>query len=109
MESKDAICGYAYGTPHRARQAYQRSVETSVYVSSKFRGRGVGTELYKALFESLSQKGYHNAFAGITMPNDASVSLHRSLGFESIGTFREVGFKFGNWHDVSWWQRAVAE
>ena len=106
-EHGNRICGYAYATPHRAREAYKHSVETSVYIHADHRGRGIGKKLYDALFSSLASLGYHNAYAGITMPNAASIALHQSLGFESIGVFREVGYKLGEWHDVSWWQRRI--
>ena len=107
MEGTSGLCGYAYATPHRAREAYEHSVETSVYVDTNYRGQGVGKGLYQALFSSLASLGYHNAYAGITLPNEPSVALHKSLGFEPIGVFREIGYKFGRWHDVSWWQRGI--
>ncbi|MCZ6887049.1 MAG: GNAT family N-acetyltransferase [Gammaproteobacteria bacterium] len=107
METADRLCGYAYATAHRSREAYKTSVETSVYIDADYRGQGVGRRLYEALFSSLASMGYHNAFAGITLPNAGSVALHKALGFEPIGVFREVGFKHGSWHDVSWWQRKV--
>lgn len=107
MTSSDVICGYAYATPHRAREAYRHSVETSVYVSSEFQKQGIGKRLYQELFASLRAFDYHNAYAGITLPNEGSVALHKSLDFTPIGVFREVGFKNEQWHDVSWWQRSI--
>ena len=107
MEDADCLAGYAYATPHRTREAYKHSVETSVYVHSDYRGKGVGRMLYESLFVSLRSHDFHNAYAGITLPNDASVALHKSLGFEPVGIFREVGFKYDSWHDVSWWQRNI--
>ena len=95
--------GYAYATPHRSRGAYKWSVEPSVYVHEGSHRQGIGTLLYEALLPLLTQKGYCNAYAGITLPNDASVALHRRLGFQAAGVFRSVGHKFGAWHDVSWW------
>jgi L-amino acid N-acyltransferase YncA len=95
--------GYAYAAPHRSRGAYQWSVEPSVYVEEASHRQGIGRLLYEALLPRLAQKGYCNAYAGITLPNDASVALHRRLGFEPVGVFRSVGHKFGAWHDVSWW------
>ena len=109
LETGEQICGYAYGTAHRKRAAYDLSVETSVYVHSKFHGRGIGKRLYQQLFISLQQMGFHNAYAGITLPNAASVALHESFGFKTIGVFREIGFKNDQWHDVGWWQRPVAK
>ncbi len=95
--------GYAYATPHRARGAYRWSVEPSVYVDGGSHRRGIGTRLYEALLPLLARKGYCHAYAGITLPNDASLALHRRLGFQAVGVFRSVGRKFGAWHDVSWW------
>ena len=95
--------GYAYAMPHRSRGAYKWSVEPSVYVDEGSHRQGIGKMLYEALLPLLTQKGYCNAYAGITLPNDASVALHRRLGFQAVGVFRSVGRKFGVWHDVSWW------
>jgi phosphinothricin acetyltransferase len=95
--------GYAYATPHRSRGAYKWSVEPSVYVDEGSHRQGIGKMLYEALLPLLAQKGWCNAYAGITLPNDASVALHRRLGFQAVGVFRSVGRKFGAWHDVSWW------
>lgn len=99
--------GYAYASPHRPREAYRFSAEVSVYVHPHFRGKGVGKKLYTALFDSIRKLGFHYAYAGITLPNDASVALHKACGFSEIGTFSEVGFKYDSWHDVSWWQRKI--
>lgn len=99
------IAGYAYAGLHRDRPAYQWSVDLSVYVHPGWRGRGVGRDLYAALFEVLVRQGFVNAFAGITLPNPASVKLHESVGFRPIGVFRNVGHKLGAWHDVTKWQR----
>ncbi len=71
--------------------------------------QGVGRALYLQLFEELAAKGFCNAYAGITLPNDGSVALHRSVGFKSIGVFKAVGRKFGKWHDVAWLQRALRD
>jgi len=108
MEDAGRLVGYAYATPHRAREAYNHSVETSVYIHADYRGRRVGKLLYDALFDSLKSGDFHNAFAGITLPNKASVALHQTFGFEPVGVFREIGFKHGGWHDVSWWQRKIS-
>ena len=71
--------------------------------------QGVDRALYLELFDELALKGFCNAYAGITLPNDGSVALHRSVGFESIGVFKAVGRKFGQWHDVAWFQRALRD
>ena len=102
-ESERAIVGYAYSSPHRARAAYQWSVDTSVYVQHDWRGRGVATELYHALVNELRKLGYVSAYAGIALPNDASVRLHEKTGFVAVGRFPTVGFKHDSWHDVGWW------
>ncbi len=101
------LAGYAYAAPHRAREAYQYSTEVSVYVHRSYRGQGLGKGLYSALFDSIRKLGFHYAYAGIALPNESSIALHRACGFTEIGTFREVGFKHDAWHDVSWWQREV--
>lgn len=108
-EREDQIVGYAYGSSHRARPAYRWSVEVSAYVHPSQHRQGVGRALYLRLFEELAQKGFCNAYAGTTLPNDGSVGLHRSLGFEAIGVFKSVGRKFGKWHDVAWFQRILRD
>jgi phosphinothricin acetyltransferase len=100
--------GYAYASPHRDRAAYQWSVEVSAYVAEAAHRRGVGRALYAALFGVLALQGFRNAYAGITLPNDASVGLHRALGFAPVGVYRGVGYKLGAWHDVAWFERALA-
>jgi L-amino acid N-acyltransferase YncA/putative methionine-R-sulfoxide reductase with GAF domain len=102
------VAGYAYGHVHRARPAYRPSVEVSVYVDQSAQRRGIARLLYGALFRDLSQRGYHRAFAGITASNEGSIAFHRSVGFTPIGVFHEVGYKFGRWHDTSWWERDLA-
>ena len=106
-EDVDGIEGYAYATSFRVRAAYRWSCEVSVYIARSAWRSGVGRRLYGALFEVLSLQGYRQAFAGITLPNPASVGMHESLGFEAIGVYRSVGFKLGAWHDVGWWQRPL--
>jgi phosphinothricin acetyltransferase len=101
--------GYAYGSSHRERAAYRWSVEVSAYVDAGFQKRGVGRALYTALLADLTAQGFCNAYAGITLPNDGSVALHRAMEFEPIGVFTAVGRKFGLWHDVSWWRRPLRE
>src|SRR6476660_721429 len=98
------VAGYAYATKHRVRSAYRWSVDTSVYVDASVRKSGVGRGLYGSLFGILSAQGYFNAYAGIALPNAASVGLHEAVGFRKIGVYQRVGFKFGEWRDVGWWQ-----
>jgi phosphinothricin acetyltransferase len=98
------VAGYAYATKHRVRSAYRWSVDTSVYVDASLRQSGVGRGLYGSLFGILSAQGYFNAYAGIALPNAASVGLHEAVGFRKIGVYQRVGYKFGEWRDVGWWQ-----
>lgn len=100
--------GYAYASKHRDRAAYQWSVEVSAYVAPSAHRRGVGTALYASLFAVLDLLGYRNAFAGITLPNEPSVGFHESNGFRPVGTYRRIGWKLGDWHDVLWLQRHLA-
>ena len=101
--------GYVYAGPHRARAAYGWSVETTVYLHEEARGRGVGRALYRSLLALLELQGAHVAYAGITLPNEASVGLHEALDFALVGVYREVGWKLGAWHDVGWWHLPLAE
>jgi len=106
-EKAGQCIGYAYGSAHRERSAYRWSVEVSAYVHPSHHRQGVGRTLYERLLEDLARKGFCNAYAGVTMPNESSIALHRNLGFESIGVFKSVGRKFGKWHDVAWFQRPL--
>jgi len=106
-DAQGAVNGYVYASKHRERPAYQWSVDVTAYVREDARGLGVGKRLYQALFAELATLGYFQAFAGIALPNDASVALHESVGFEPIGVYRKVGFKLGAWHDVGWWQKEL--
>ena len=98
------VVGYAYAARFHARAAYRWSAEVSVYISDKARGRGVGRKLVSASLTRLRARGYVNAFAGVTLPNPASVALFESLGFEQIALQKQAGYKLGTWHDVGWWQ-----
>lgn len=106
-EQGAALVGYAYGSPHRQRPAYRWSTETTVYVAPGAQRQGIGTALYGELLARLEHAGFCNAYAGIALPNAASVALHRSVGFRHIGTFPAVGRKFGAWHDVAWYHRPL--
>ena len=97
------ILGYVYATQHRSRAAYQWAADVSVYIKEQTRRSGLGRALYTSLFELLRLQGFYQAYAGIALPNPASVGLHEALGFQSIGVYRSVGFKFGLWRDVGWW------
>ena len=101
------VAGYAYATRHRVRGAYQWSVDTSVYIAEARRRRHIGRGLYTSLFAILAAQGYFNAFAGIALPNPASVALHEAMGFEPIGIYRRVGYKLDRWHHGGWWKLSL--
>ncbi|MCK1822594.1 N-acetyltransferase family protein [Streptomyces sp. XM83C] len=103
----ERVLGYATSSPFRAKPAYGTSVEVSVYLRPDAGRRGVGTLLYKALFEALAGEDLHRAYAGIAQPNEASVRLHERFGFRYVGTYREVGRKFGRYWDVSWYEKEL--
>ena len=106
-ELEGTVIGYAHASPHRDRAAYQWSVDVSVYLHRGLQRRGLGRALYTELFALLVQQGYYTAFAGISLPNAASVGLHENFGFEPVGVYRNAGFKFDAWHDVGWWQKPL--
>lgn len=108
-EHHGAVQGYAYASAHRARAAYQWSVDVSVYVHPWAYRAGVGRAMYMSLFQLLVLQGYYHAYAGITLPNPASVHLHESVGFQPVGVYRAVGYKLEAWHDVGWWQLTLQE
>ena len=103
-EEDGRVLGYCYAKPWRLRPAYRYSVETTVYVGVDSLGRGIGSALYRQLVAELRARGFHAAIGGILVPNDASVALHEKLGFEKVAHFREVGWKFGQWRDVGYWE-----
>jgi len=107
LEDSGRIAGYAYASPHRERAAYGWSVDVTVYIAAESRRKGVGRALYTALLPVLALQGYYKAFAGVTLPNPASVGLHEAVGFVPVGVYRGVGYKLGAWHDVAWYQRAL--
>ncbi|ATL28430.1 GNAT family N-acetyltransferase [Streptomyces formicae] len=98
------LLGYATSSPFRPKPAYSTSVEVSVYCAPDAAGRGIGTLLYKALFEALADEDLHRAYAGVAQPNEASVRLHERFGFRHVGTYGEVGRKFGRYWDVAWYE-----
>ncbi|HEY4278170.1 MAG TPA: GNAT family N-acetyltransferase [Conexibacter sp.] len=108
-ERDGRVAGYAYAGPHRERAAYRWATTVTIYLDPAFHRQGIGRELYSELFERLRQRGFLIAAAGITLPNDASVGLHESFGFELVGIYRSIGWKAGAWRDVGWWQLQLAE
>jgi phosphinothricin acetyltransferase len=103
----DAVAGYACSTPFRTRAAYDHSVETTVYVSADVVGQGVGRELSEKLLTLLSETGLHRAYASIALPNDASIHLHESLGYEQVGVCHEVGYKFDTYWNVAIFEKCL--
>lgn len=102
-EREGQVIGYAYAGTHRERAAYRWSVDVSAYVAERARRSGVARALYERLIAILKAQGFHSAYAGIALPNDASVGLHQAVGFKPIGVYKDVGFKHGQWRDTGWW------
>lgn len=103
------IVGYTTADSLRSTPPYAWTVELSVYVIEDAQQSGVGTALYTSLLEILQIQGYYNAYAVITLPNPGSIRLHENMGFEPAGTFPAVGYKQGDWHDIQWWHRQLAD
>ncbi|WP_435131255.1 GNAT family N-acetyltransferase [Actinacidiphila sp. bgisy144] len=101
------ILGYATSSAFRPKAAYATSVETSIYLARDACGRGIGTLLYRRLFEALAGEDVHRAYAGIALPNDASLRIHERFGFRQVGVYEEVGRKFGVYHDVAWFEKRL--
>ena len=108
LEDEGTVVGYAHGGPFKARPAYDWTCEVSIYIAVDHRGAGGGRILYQSLLDRLAARGLRVAAAKMSEPNEASAGLHRALGFERVGTFRRVGWKFGGWRDVTWVQRDLA-
>ena len=101
------VVGYAYASTYYARAAYDWAVELSVYISQDARGQGVGTRLYDALEDLLEQMGYIHFLACISLPNEASLALHRKRGYQQVAHFPKIGYKFNRWHDIVWLQKSL--
>ncbi|MFD7610976.1 GNAT family N-acetyltransferase [Streptomyces sp. NPDC059828] len=101
------LLGYASSNPFRPKPAYGTSVEVSVYLAPKAAGQGIGTLLYDALFHALASEDLHRAYAAIALPNEPSVRLHERFGFRHVGTFGQVGRKFGRYWDVAWYEKEL--
>lgn len=104
QERSGQVTGYAYGHRFAPRAAYDWSCETSIYVAPEACGTGAGRALYQALLPALAGRGYRRAFAGVALPNPASLAIHQRFGFRQVGVFEAVGWKLGRWHDVAWLQ-----
>jgi phosphinothricin acetyltransferase len=103
------IVGYAYAGPHGERAGYRWSADVSVYLAAEARGLGIGRRLYERLFALVRLLGLRRLYAGVKIPNPASESLHRAMGFVPVGTYRRVGFKLGRWHDVRWFELVLRD
>ena len=109
-EGDNKVIGYAYASKHRDRSAYKYSADVSVYIARGYQGRGIGGALYTRLFELLGERrGIYTAYAGITLPNEKSVGLHKAFGFSEIGVYHNVGYKLGRWLDVMWMEKPLRQ
>jgi phosphinothricin acetyltransferase len=105
--SEDRVIGYAGSSRFRPKQAYETSIESSVYLEPESVGRGAGSLLYQGLFEAIAGEDVHRAYAGISLPNPASVGLHERFGFKRVAHFTEQGRKFGRYWDVAWYEKPI--
>jgi phosphinothricin acetyltransferase len=103
-EENGEIKGYAYASNWKTRSAYRFSVESSIYLQPDFIGKGAGRILYEALISELRNLSLHSVIGGIALPNESSVALHERLGFAKVAHFKEVGWKYGRWIDVGYWE-----
>lgn len=108
-EMNDDVVGYSYASPHHERAAYRWSVDVAAYIDTRYHRCGIGRALYTALFDILVLQKLRVACAGITLPNANSEGLHHSFGFTLVGVYHKVGYKFGEWHDVAWFERRIAD
>jgi phosphinothricin acetyltransferase len=108
-ETDGRIAGYAYASRHHERAAYRYCVNLSIYILPEYQRKGIGKTLYSCLFEILKEQGFYTAVAGITLPNEKSVGIHKAMGFEEVGVYRNVGYKFGKWRDVIYMQKPLRE
>jgi phosphinothricin acetyltransferase len=106
-EHEGRFAGYAYSGTFRPRRAYDKTVEATIYLAPDAKGKGIGRALYGALFDALAKEDVHRVIAGITLPNEASVGIHTAFGFTCVGVMTECGFKFGKYHDVGWYEKAM--
>jgi phosphinothricin acetyltransferase len=102
-EQSGRVLGYAYASKWKARSAYRFSVESTIYVDREAVGQGLG----RALFAALKTRGAHAVIGGVALPNEPSVALHEKLGMKKVAHFEQVGFKFGRWIDVGYWQKVL--
>ncbi|WP_125763387.1 GNAT family N-acetyltransferase [Companilactobacillus hulinensis] len=108
-EDAGKVVGYAYADTYNSRDAYNWTVEISIYVDSQFRGQGIGKMLYHELEQKLLQQKIVNILACITEQNTSSIRFHERMGYELVGTFKKVGFKFDTWYDIVWMQKKLVD
>ena len=108
FEQNNKVLGYAYASKWKGRCAYRYAVETTVYLDQAEHSKGTGSLLYSELLKQLKERDFHVAIGGIALPNDSSIGLHEKFGFEKVAHFKEVGYKFGDWVDVGYWQLTLA-
>ena len=106
-EFNNEVIGFACSAPFKQKQAYETSVEVSIYLKPDRQGQGVGKRLYEALFKALENEDVHRAYAGISLPNEASRTIHQMFGFTSVGIYREAGRKFGKYWDIEQFEKAI--
>ena len=107
LEQENRLIGYCYAHPWKERAAYRFTVELTIYLDSSAVSRGKGSELFGVLLEELRTKQIHSAISVVALPNPASAGLLEKFGFHQAARFEEVGFKFGRWIDVGYWQRKI--
>jgi phosphinothricin acetyltransferase len=108
-EADNRVIGYAYANAYRTRPAYRWTAEVSVYISPEWHGRNVARQLYDAIFGLLQAQNIRQVLAGVTLPNDKSEGFHKKMGFAEIGVYSDVGYKFGKWHSVRWYEKTLNE
>ncbi len=107
IEDNGSIVGFAYSSPWSDRSAYRFSVGVTIYLLHTHTGRGLGYKLYSTLFDKLKALDVHAIMGGIALPNPGSVALHEKCGMRKVAHFKDVGYKFGNWVDVAFWQLVI--
>lgn len=108
-EENGQILGYAYAHRQMEREAYQWNAELSIYLDRSFTSKGLGSKLYCILIDILKLQGIKNVYGGVTVPNEKSKKLHLGLGFTSLGTYHNTGYKHNKWHDVEWFEKKIIE
>ncbi len=106
-EEEGQVCGYAYASKWSLRSAYRYCVESTIYLDHKKKGKGIGVRLYKELLDILAKRGICVVIGVVALPNEASAKLHEKLGFEKVGKFKKIGYKFEKWIDVGYWQLQI--